>query len=482
MENQFDSFPRPETAAWAEALRASLKNAEEASKFVHETTDGLKIKALYRAEDLPLKADRALDMPSQNEVGQWIALEKISAANARALEALNGGATWLWFEHVHQPSDAELDRLLENIRLDWGVPIYMDFGESTTAAAFLIPDYLESKGYDVQQLEGGFVLDPITRAARTGKFESSAKQSMQVLHQTLLHGMERLPKFRWLNIQAGFYREAGAGPVQELAFALALASDYLHHLGDAGLEESSLIEGMEFRFHQMLSADYFSEIAKLRAFRVLWANLLEQRGQAYQAPLIHVQPGLRNKTLFDPHNNLVRAALECMSAFTGGADRVSMQPYDHFFRSPDKASYRWARNVPLLVRDEARMGGLQDPGAGAYMLENLSQKMVEKAWGLFLEIEEKGGMIEALQANHIQQMISFNAAQEQQAFLKGDLVLVGSNAYVASEEKRSGDFSRILASEPEEPLQFLKIRPSRLSEGLEIERLKKETAQSSEQE
>ena len=462
-----------ETVDWVSAVKASIKNPEELKALAKTDSDGLGMKALYRSEDL----QSAIPLPeNQNkcEIWQRIQIERISRANQRALESLNGGVSGLIFSHTALPSEQDWDRLLEGIHLDWGLPVFWDLADSSTAGVFLWIDYLSGKGFNLDAIFGGVLLDPLTLSARKGKLEGGRTNLFDVLHKTIEYALSEMPAGKWLHIQAGFYRECGCSPVQELAFALALASDYLEELSKRGLEEGKLLSTLMFHFSALCTSDYFTEMLKPRAFLLLWKNLLDSRTLPYVKPHIHIESAERNKTLYDAHNNLVRAGIESHAALIGGADSLSNRAFDGFFREAEAASYRWARNIGLILKAEAGVNGVADPAKGAYFLENRTQQLAEAAWNLFLEIEELGGMADALKCNFIQQQVAFKAEEEKKGFLNRKKVLVGSNTYADEQQKMAKEFTRILPAEPEEDLQFLKLRPERLSEGLEVERLKME--------
>jgi len=462
-----------DTADWVAAVKASIKRPEDLQALVHTDIDGLGKKALYRAEDL----DSALTLPpvkGKSEIWQRIQIERISRANSRAKEALDGGVTGLIFSHTALPSEQDWDRLMDGIHPDWGLPVYWDFADSNTAGVFLWIDYLLRQGYDLETLTGGVFLDPISWAARQGKMEGGKKTMFDVLHQTLQYGLSEMPKGHWLHLRSGFYRECGCSPVQELAFALALASDYLEEMSARGMDEEQVISTMMVHFSSLITSDYFTELVKPNAFILLWKNLLDSRGLAYHRPHLHIEPGLRNKTLYDSHSNLIRAGIESLSALSGGVDSLVNPAFDAFFKEPDAASYRWARNIGLILSSEAHANYVHHPAAGSYYLENRTLQLAESAWNLFLEIEEKGGMTEALKGNAIQQMVTLKAEAEKKSFLNRSRSLVGSNVYVDEQQKMAKNYTRILAAEPEEDLQFLKLRPERLSEALEVERMKME--------
>ena len=236
-----------------------------------------------------------------------------------------------------------------------------------------------------------------------------------------------------LGIDSSIYHNAGANIVQELAYALAQCAEYLHLLGD------SFPPALSLKF--ATGSDYFFEIAKLRAFRILWETLLDAYGITSDCHLL-ATPGIRNKTLYDYNCNMFRTTAECMAAILGGADTVVNQPYDRLFHEPNDFGERMALNQLLILREEARFGDVSNPADGSYYLESLTQQLAERALALFKLVEAGGGFLRQLKEHKIQKKVRESAEKEQNLFDHGNLILVGSNAFRNAAERMAGNLQR----------------------------------------
>jgi methylmalonyl-CoA mutase len=395
------------------------------------------------------------------------------AANQSALKALENGADSLVFKGSDVPSEREMDALFKDIHLDW-FPSHYDLGESNTALLYLLLDYFETNNYDLAAMKGSIYIDPLSDLYLQGNFDYTEQETFRLLKTLLETGIRQLPGFRLVHINTLNLRDAGASAAQELGIGLAQAAEYLHRLTDMGLDAADILPRMQF--YSGTGGDYFMEIAKYRALR----QLLDMLSQAYGHPQISI-PVLaatahRNKTVFDPHNNMLRATAETMAAAIGGADQVTVMPFDEIYRQPDEFSYRMTRNLQLILKEEAAIGLVVDASAGSYYIETLTQKLADQSWELFLEIEKQGGYISALKNKFIQQQIEFVSNKEKQEVTEGKKVLIGTNKYVNKNERKSGEYTRVHENPVFRPeMLVVPIRPERLAEKLETERLKLES-------
>jgi methylmalonyl-CoA mutase len=233
-----------------------------------------------------------------------------------------------------------------------------------------------------------------------------------------------------LVIQGQGFQNAGGNTVQELAFSLTLAIEFLHRLSEQGHSLASLLPHIEISL--AVGNHYFMEIAKFRALRYLWQNLVEGflPGQAPQPLRVHAHTCTWNKSQSDAYNNILRSSTEAMSAIIGGCDALSIAPYNATFESPNAFAWRIARNISLLLKEEAYLGDIEDAAAGSYTIERLTAKLCEESWALLQKVEGQGGFLAAWQAGFIKQEIAQVAAQKAADFQAGKLVLVGSNKYL----------------------------------------------------
>jgi methylmalonyl-CoA mutase len=273
-----------------------------------------------------------------------------------------------------------------------------------------------------------------------------------------------------LSVDATLYQNAGANIPQELAYALAHANEYLNHFDTS---KESLAD-FEMQFLTASGSNYFFEIAKIQALRLLYASLASE----YNLPeTCHIlaQPTKRDKTLYDYNVNLLRTTGQSMSAILGGANAVYNVPYDSIYHKNNEFGDRIARNQLLVLKYESYFDKVSNAAEGAYYIESLTAQFAEKALEIFKEIEQGGGFLKQLKEGIIQQKISESAKKEQEQFNKGELIMIGTNKHKNPEDKMKNNL---------ELYPFLKMNPRktlispilerRLSEKLEQERIKKE--------
>jgi methylmalonyl-CoA mutase len=249
--------------------------------------------------------------------------------------------------------------------------------------------------------------------------------------------------FRPLNVNALNFGNAGATIVQELAFAMSMGNEYLANLTEKGISVDDLAGSMRFNFS--IGSNYFMEIAKLRAARLLWANIVkeyrasEDAGKMY----IHCETAEWNKTIYDPYVNLLRTQTEAMSAVLGGTQSLTVLPFDIFYKEPDEFSERIARNQQLLLKEESYFDKVEDIPAGSYYIENLTDSIAAEAWKLFTETEEKGGYLNALRSGFIQEQIRESADKRRKAIATRRENLLGTNEYPNITEKIVTQIERV---------------------------------------
>jgi methylmalonyl-CoA mutase len=260
--------------------------------------------------------------------------------------------------------------------------------------------------------------------------------------------------------------------VQQLAYALAHANEYLNH-ASASLSNLSLSE-VEMTFHLAIGSNYFFEIAKIRALRKLYATLAKEYGAKETCHII-AKPSKRNKTLYDYNVNLLRSTTECMSAVLGGADAVCNLPYDALYHKSNEFGERIARNQLLVLKNESYFDTVSNAADGTYYIESLTDELAEKALQLFKEIESNGGLLKQLKEGTIQKKIKESAQKEQQRFDSGELKLLGTNFHPNKNDRMKADLELFpfVKHNPTKTL-IAPIVEKRISEITEQERLKLE--------
>ena len=447
-EKLFSDFPGVSTEAWMEKITADLKGADFEKKLVWKTNEGFKVKPFYRQEDLEgLKTTEGL--PGQFPyvrgtkkddntwyVRQEIKVECAKEANAKALDILNKGVDSLGFSLKKKDLCPEyIETLLEGICAECVELNFSTCQGATVLLANLLVEYFTKKGYDLANLKGSINYDPMGKMLSKGKdvsnYIATAKELVEV--------MAALPKYRCISVNAIELNNAGSYIAQELGYAIAWGNEYLNALIEAGVSVDDAAKKIKFNFG--ISSNYFLEIAKFRAARMLWANIVKEYAPACDCSckmLAHAETSTFNLTLFDAHVNMLRTQTEAMSAALAGVNSITVSPYDKAYQTPDDFSERIARNQQLLLKEECHFDKVVDPAAGSYFIENLTVSIAQQAWNLFLQVEEEGGMMEAIKAGKVQEAVNASNKARHEAVAKRREILLGTNQYPNFTEMANG--------------------------------------------
>ena len=447
-EKLFSDFPGVSTEAWMEKITADLKGADFEKKLVWKTNEGFKVKPFYRQEDLEgLKTTEGL--PGQFPylrgikkddntwyVRQDIKVECAKEANAKALDLLNKGVDSLGFNINKKDLCPEyIETLLEGICAECVELNFSTCQGATVTLANLLVEYFTKKGYDLAALKGSINYDPMGKMLAKGKDMSNYIATAKVLVEI----MAALPKYRCITVNALELNNAGSYIAQELGYALAWGNEYLNALIEAGVSADDAAKKIKFNFG--ISSNYFFEIAKFRAARMLWANIVKEYNPACDCAckmLAHAETSTFNLTLFDAHVNMLRTQTEAMSAALAGVNSITVSPFDKAYQTPDDFSERIARNQQLLLKEECHFDKVVDPAAGSYFIENLTVSIAQQAWNLFLQVEEEGGMMEAVKAGKVQEAVNASNKARHEAVSKRREILLGTNQYPNFTEMANG--------------------------------------------
>ena len=416
-ENLLQEFPPVSTQSWEDAIRKDLKGADYSKRLIWQTAEGLAVKPYYRAEDIAgldyLQAAPA-SFPfvrGARLTGDWRIREEIDAtdpeqANCAACSAVAAGAEEIAFLNAEIGNSSDLAMLLANLQ---EIPVHFE-----NAGEPLVRLLIERQRHS--PVSTGF--DPLSNLDFAAEVIASAPSSFVPF---TMHGAK--------------FEEAGATAVEEVGFTLAGAVDFLAEMQSRKVEVDRATASIGFSF--AIGANYFFQIAKLRAFRMVWARVVESFGgsHASAAARIHARTSRWNKTVYDPHVNILRATTEAMSAVLGGADSVSVAPFDECYKTPDEASRRLARNTQILLKQEALLSRVADPGAGSYYLETVTDFIAREAWKLMQGIEADGGYRKAQAEGRIAQALKQSLAAREKAVASRRRVFTGTNQYANLSEK-----------------------------------------------
>jgi methylmalonyl-CoA mutase len=446
----FEEFPPVSTEAWMSVVEKDLKGADFEKRLVTKTLDGLKLKPFYRKEDLPPMA------PFPTASGNpWILREEIrdpdiEVANRHILQCLERGSqeisiiTYPIGPEIRNQKDVE--RLLEGVWID-AVPIHWLGGPLAIPTLALFVNEANVRDMEARELQGSIDLDPILDRC-AGWTEASLDTWREDFMRVTRYILAEMPKFKLLTIRGALLEKSGASLAQEVAFTLSLLVEYLTAAGelfdegklgsgDRAAFLSEIVSRSELRFG--VGTNYFLEIAKLRAVRILLGNLLPQFGVTGAVPTIHAITTSSNKTLYDPYNNLLRATIEAMAAVNGGADSLSVAAYDQGYHAPDEFSAHLTRNTQSLLKDEAYLDKVGDPLGGSYTVEAITASLAQASWDLFRKVEEKGGFVAAWKEGFIGSELDRIRAERQKQVSRRQRKIVGTTVYSNPAERRLQD-------------------------------------------
>ncbi len=308
--------------------------------------------------------------------------------------------------------------------------------------ANILSVYFKSKNYDVLKLQGSINCDPIDRMLRKGRDYEKAEIIAKL--KSVIENISALPFYRVIGVNAIDLNNAGAHISQELGYALSWGNEYLASLVEAGVDTSLAAKKIKFNFG--VGGNYFMEIAKFRAARLLWAKIVAAYKPVCRVKdckntpadgtclcaakmKIHAETSSYNKTIYDANVNMLRTQTEAMSATLGGVDSLTVNPYDNTFKTSDDFSERIARNQQLLLKEESHFDKVVDPGAGSYYIETLTASIAEQAWKVFLEVEEQGGFFAAVKSGIVQNTIKATNDARHTSIASRREVLLGTNQF-----------------------------------------------------
>ncbi|HET8737671.1 MAG TPA: methylmalonyl-CoA mutase subunit beta [Pricia sp.] len=455
--NLLHEFVPVSVSAWKQKIQEGLQGRDFDETLVWQSPEGIRVHPLYHAAH----RENWGNGPSKGKLSWQVAEEIFVAdsanANKKALDTLGKGAEILIFTVASEAVD--LKRLLDGVDLA-SVSVHFDF-------RYLVPDLLEK----VLDVAGKYPenihpdIDIIGHLARTGNWFFDEEKDFGFLQDLLATAGSRGTR-NVLGVDLSVYQNAGANIVQQLAYALAHAIEYLNRF-DAETCGN-------FGFKICVGANYFFEIAKIRALRILWKTLAMEFG-ATDTCFIRAHPTKRNKTLYDYNVNMLRSTTECMSAILGGANTVCNLPYDAFYHKNNEFAERIARNQLLILKEESYFDAIENPATGSYYIETLTQQLAEKALKLFKDIEAHGGLLQHLKDGTIQRKIKESADNEQRRFDSGEEILIGTNAYQNPTDTMKNNLeSYPFLKKKQEKTSIAPILESRLAEQGERERLEKE--------
>ena len=490
-EKLFTEFTAPTTQEWLDKIQVDLKGADFQKRLVWRTNEGFNVQPFYRREDLAnLKTPDALpgEFPfvrgNKKDSNVWYvrqniivdvaedasdATSKIKEANKKALDILNKGVDSLGFKLPGKLVSKEtVEALLDGIYCDIIEVNFVTCPRHSVELAEILVEYFQKKGYDKEKVVGSIEWDPMAKMIMKGKDVTPVLAFGPKLVETL----KEYPNFRCIAASTDVLNNAGAYIVQELGYALAWGNEYLQQLTDAGVDVD--LAAKSIKFNMGVSENYFMEIAKFRAARLLWAQIVKQyepKNDDSCQMCVNATTSIYNQTLFDSYVNLLRSQTEAMSAALGSVHSMVVTPFDAPYEQATDFSERIARNQQLLIKEESHFDRIVDPSAGSYYIEHLTDALAQEAWKIFLKVEEEGGFLAAIKAGTIQGDINATNVKRHGDAAKRKEFLLGTNQFPnfteKSEGKRAQASACCCATGTDETAPFKAINSTRLAADFE---------------
>ena len=408
----FNEFPEVSAKQWKQKIQMDLKGADYNETLVWESLESINVKPFYHQEDLKNIPTYSLPKDHDWSVGQSIYVGDTQKANTKALEIMEKGVESLVFTIPNEKTDFEA--LFKGINPE-GLELYFNFDFLALEPIKKLVSLLKDK-----KAKAHLNIDIINHLAKDGNWYHNMEKDHELLTELVSLGTSNISI---IGVDLSLYQNSGANMVQQLAYGLAHANEYLNHITLNGAEKS-----LPITFKVAVGSNYFFEIAKIKALRWLWNSLAAEYGIKSNCTILAI-PSKRNKTLYDYNVNMLRTTSECMSAVLGGADTVCNLAYDAIYHKDNEFGERIARNQLLLLKEDGYFTEASQFADGAYYIESLTNQLAEKALVLFKQIEKAGGFLDSLKKGMVQRKIKESAEKEQQLFDEGKIVSLGTNKY-----------------------------------------------------
>jgi len=449
----FDDFNPISSKQWKQKIQFELDGADYNETVIWNSPEDIQVKPFYHIDEFSKSAPVKTNA-SNFKICQNIFVYDIEKSVQRAINTIERGAESLRFTIENEKIDVQ--KLLETLPLENRI-VYFNLN-------FISIDFVKLLNTISIQKKAVFYcnIDPIGHFAREGNwFPTSDKNNFETIENI----SKATTNLSLLSVDLGLYQNSGANITQQIAYSLGHVNEYLNRL-------PTISKPIVFQIS--VGTNYFFEIAKLRALRMLFKLIASEYNPDLECHFL-VTPTKRNKTIYDYNVNMLRTTTECMSAILGGADAVANLPYDALYHKDNEFGDRIARNQLLVLKHESYFDKVNNPADGSYYIESLTTQLAEKSLTLFKDIEANGGFLKLLNDGTIKKKIQESATKEQELFDSRKEVLLGTNKYPNKDDKMKHDL---------ELFPFVKIKPrktlitpiieKRLAEKLEQERLELE--------
>lgn len=438
-EKLFDQFPPVTTEQWKAKVEADLKGVPFEKKLVWRTNEGFNVQPMYRAEDIAdLKTTDSLpgEFPyirGTRTDNEWLTRQEIIApsieeANEKAIDAISKGVNSIGVKLPKNSVDKKsLETLLKGIDLEKVEINLSTCPNHCLELARNLSEIVVAAGV-AETFRGSIGYNPLRGALKHGREVDASAIAAQA--KDIIEAVKDVKHLRVISVDSDTFTNAGAYIYQEMGYALAWGAAWMTLLTDAGVDAKDA--GCRIKFNMGISSNYFMELAKFRAARMLWAQIVEQYKPACQCACkmhVHASTSRFNQTIFDAHVNLLRSQTETMSAALAGVDSITVVPFDTPYKTPDAFSERIARNQQFLLKEESHLDKVVDPAGGSYYVETLTLSLAKEAWKLFLDVEDKEGFFAAVNEGVIQAAVNESNKKRHADMARRKEILLGTNQF-----------------------------------------------------
>lgn len=426
----FDDFKGVSHQHWTEKIIKDLKGKDFNENLVWNSIEDITVQPFYNNENLI--DNRSKDYYFEANTNHWeirshVDTTNISDANTKALFLLSRGCNSIQF-NGQISSQNDFNTLLNGINIDI---IHVHFYNSNpTQTLVFLTHICELNKLNLKNIKGSIYYDYLGELLLSGNWNADEKADLEQFYQLNLQENQ----LKTLVVNGLYFNNAGATITQELAYSFSQAIFYLNTLLEKGVDINAVANKISFNFG--IGSNYFFEIAKIRAAKILWKLILNEYGVTNADAHIHTTTSSTNYASFDAHNNILRATTEVMSAIIGGADSISVVPFNVNYESSSDFSERITINVQHILKEEAFLDKVADASKGAYYIENLTDEIVEKSLTLFQELEQNGGFLTNIKNGFIQESIHQVAKQKQEEYNTGKRTLLGVNKHRNKSENK----------------------------------------------
>ena len=451
----FEDFNKVSSKQWKQLIQYDLKGADYNDTLIWKTDESIDVKPFYHADEFDELPGVSETKATEWQICQTIFVAHVEKSNLKAVDAISRGAESIKF--ILPSQSIVIKDLLVNINLT-KVAVFFE-------CEFLSAEFAKQFSFIPSKVNKYIQTDIIGHLAKTGNWYNNLKSDFTEFEVIIKHT-------KTFTINLDLYQNAGGNMVQQLAYGLSHANEYLNYLGPIISSEAK--SHFEVIFNVSVGTNYFFEIAKLRALRQTWQPLAEAYGFNPKC-FIFATPTKRNKTLYDYNTNMLRTTTECMSAVLGGANTICNLSYDAIYHKDNEFAERISRNQLLVIKHESYFDKVNNPADGAYYIESITEQLAQKSLELFKDIEANGGFLKQLKEGTIQKKIKESATKEQDQFDRGEIILLGTNKHPNADDQMKHELE-LYPFVKKNPVKTLipPIIEKRLAEAVEQKRLEDE--------